>query len=91
VHRKIYLNTGMYWPKCQLYIYLTDDTNVVTHLTGLRSLLGGRLRPVAGTAQALDYLADLSIGVRYDRKVQADDAQLFASLLQPLRYSTPTI
>jgi hypothetical protein len=35
-----------------------------------------------GRAQALDYPADLLIRVRYDRKLQADDAQLFAALSQ---------
>jgi hypothetical protein len=35
-----------------------------------------------GQAQALDYPADLLIRVRYDRKLQADDAQLFAALSQ---------
>lgn len=35
-----------------------------------------------GQAQALGYPADLLIRVRYDRKLQADDAQLFAALSQ---------
>lgn len=35
-----------------------------------------------GRAQALDYPADLLVRVRYDRKLQADDAQLFAALSQ---------
>ena len=35
-----------------------------------------------GRAQALDYPADLLLRVRYDRKLQADDTQLFAALSQ---------
>ena len=35
-----------------------------------------------GQAQALGYPADLLIRVRYDRKLQADDAQLFTALSQ---------
>jgi IS4 transposase len=35
-----------------------------------------------GQAQVLGYPADLLIRVRYDRKLQADDAQLFAALSQ---------